>query len=187
MKKRLLAVVLSILFVSTAYLIFYLNQYSIEAEESEVQTSLTEWNNRGSEYELKFEILEIVRLGQTNSHIVLLETSAENMGYAHLVEGWNGKYKIRQSGWGSGVASFRDVETNGGMYGVLIGKNPDLKIDHILAESENKEFSFTSSVAGSEKYVRYEKLPPKLKQTFPPDITLYDANGNVLDPLLKGR
>lgn len=185
MRKISLFITAFILIIGFAYSWFYMHQYTIADEESEIHTSLIEWQNRGSDFEFELAILEVIQVEETNSHIVLFETPAKDVGYAQLIKGWNGKFKINQSGWGDNVVTYSDIKTNEGMYGVLVGKNPDLEIDHITALTVNEEYEFTASVTDVKTFVRYEKLPANLKETFISDLTFYDKNGQVLNPIRK--
>lgn len=65
---------------------------------------------------------------------MLFETQSNKIGYAHIFKGWNGKYKIDSSGHGTNQVSYKKIKTNKGMYGILVGKNPDLEFDHIHAD-----------------------------------------------------
>lgn len=185
MRRKPLFLTAFILIIGLAYIVFYMNQYSIADEEDEIYTSLLGWQNRGLDYEFKMSISDVIQVDQTTSYIVLFETPDNNVGYAQLVKGWNGKYKIIQSGWGDNAVTYSDIKTNEGMYGILAGKNPDLQIDHITAITVNEVYEFTSSVTDAKTFVRYEKLPPNLKETFISDLTFYDKNGQVLDPMRK--
>lgn len=183
MRKKVLYVILFIMVIGFGYTLFYFNQYSIEDERASIEANLMEWQNKGNEKEIKFDILKVTQIDDTNSYIALFETTDKNIGYTHLLKGWNGKYKIEQSGWGTNIASYQDLKTNKGMYGILVGKNPDLQIDHIIAESAEENFSFTSTVSKDETFLVYEKLPSDLKSTFLPNVTLYDEGQNIIAPL----
>ncbi|WKA60270.1 hypothetical protein QWY16_09250 [Planococcus shenhongbingii] len=185
MRKIVVFAVSFILILGVAYTLFYMNQYAIEPEEDAIHTGLADWQTSGEQTGFEFNILGITPINQTNTHIVLFETDDHSIGYARLVKGWNGKYKITNSGWGTNLVKYVDIQTSEGMYGILIGKNPGLEIDHIVAESPDKEFGFTAAVSNAETFVRYQKLPSGLKEAFPADITLYDDSGKVLNPLRK--
>lgn len=185
MKKKILYILSLLIIIGLGYALFYFNQYSIKEDETAIHSALTKWDNRGTDVETEIDILKTVQLDNTRSSIVLYETPDKNIGYAQLIKGWNGKYKIHQSGWGTNTVSYNDVKTNDGVYGVLVGKNPDLKIDHIVAKSNDGDFSFTSQIPKEETFAVYEKLPTDLKETFLPDITFYDVNEQLLEPLGK--
>lgn len=182
MNRNALYIILMLMITGLAYTVFYFNQYSIKDEESAIYNELATWHNRGTDAEMDIHILKIVQLDDTNSYIVLYETTDKNIGHAQLIKGWNRKYKIQKSGWGTNTVTYQDIKTNDGVYGILIGKNPDLKIDHFMAKSNDGEFSFTSRIPKEENFAVYEKLPRDLKDTFLPDITLYDVNEQVLEP-----
>lgn len=187
MKKRIVLAVSIVLVLGVSYTLFYMNQYSIAPEEEAIQTSLANWQNKGERKNFEFSILGVTPIDQTNSHIVLFETVDKNIGYARLLKGWNGKYKITQSGWGDNFVQYTDIKTNGGIYGILFGKNPNLEIDHVVAELADKEFDFSATVSNTETFVRYKKLPNGLKETFVSEITLYDESGEIMNPLRKER
>ena len=63
----------------------------------------------------------------------------------------------------------------------MVGKNSDLKIEHIKAVLHNGDYKFTSNVSTDEKFVRYEKLPTDVENTFPAELTFYDKNLNVIE------
>lgn len=183
MRKKTLYTLLIILGISFAYTLYYFEQYSIENEEEAIHNSLVQWENRARDTKIELDILDITQIDSTNSYIAIFETADNNVGFAQLLKGWNGKYKIKLSGWGTNLVSYVDIKTDDGMYGILVGKNPGLEIDYIVAEAINNEFAFKSSVTNDEKFVKYKKLPSSLKTTFLPNITLYDENDKVINPL----
>lgn len=183
MTKKLMYGALLFGLIGLGYIFLYMNQYPIKSDKASIHKELTEWQSRGEDAEFEFTTLEMVQLDDTSSHVVFFETPDRTVGYAHLVKGWNGKFKINQSGWGTDLVSFSDLKTNKGTYGLVTGKNQGLEIDHIKAESSDREFSFTSIIPKEENFLVYEKLPGDLKNTFLPHITLYDENGEDLYPM----
>lgn len=112
---------------------------------------------------------------------MLFETQSNKIGYAHIFKGWNGKYKIDSSGHGTNQVSYKKIKTNKGMYGILVGKNPDLEFDHIHADLYSGEFSFTSDLSDDEVFVKYQKLPGDIEQPFPAELTFYEKNRSESD------
>ncbi|MBT2685036.1 hypothetical protein [Bacillus sp. ISL-37] len=165
--------------MAIGYGIYYSNQYPIEDNPAAIQTGLQEWSNRDSG-SINPEVIKSVQLDDTNSYIVLFQTDNGEMGYAHLIKGLNGKYKIDHSGYGTNIVSYQKIKTNKGMYGILIGKNPQLKIDHIEAELYSGEYSFESNVKGEERFIAFEKFPENTEQPFPAELTFYDENGSEI-------
>ena len=166
--------------LAIGYGIYYFNQYPIEDNEAAIQSGLEEWSERSSG-SIKPEVIKSVHLDDTSSYIVLFQTERGEMGYAHLIKGLNGKYKIDQTGHGTNIASYQKMKTNKGMYGILIGKNPQMKIDRIEVELFSGEYSFVSNVKGEERFIDYEKLPENTKQPFPAELTFYDKNNSVIE------
>lgn len=187
MKKKIGFAILTVLVLCFSYTLFYINQYSIPPEEEAIHASLTSWQNKGERTNIEVNLLGVTPIDQTNSHIVLFETADKNIGYARLLKGWNGKYKITASGWSDNLVKYIDIKTDDGIYGILVGENPDLEIDHIVAELGDKEFDFTATVSNAETFVRYQKLPGGLKKAFVSNITLYDESGEIMNPLRKER
>lgn len=65
------------------------------------------------------------------SYIVLFQFKNGDIGYTHFIKGWNGKFKINQSGYGpGGIAYYQDTHTNKRIYAVVVGNNPERKINH---------------------------------------------------------
>ncbi|MDQ0429447.1 hypothetical protein QOZ98_002275 [Planomicrobium stackebrandtii] len=183
MTKKLVYAALLLGVIGLGCMFFYMSQYVIQNEEAAIHKELTDWQSRGEDVEFEFTTLDMVQLDDTSSHVVFFETPDRNVGYAHLIKGWNGKFKINQSGWGTDLVSFSDLKTNKGTYGLVTGKNQGLEIDHIKAESNDRNFSFTFTLPKEENFLVYEKLPGNLKNTFLPHITLYDENGEDLYPM----
>ncbi|MYL29665.1 hypothetical protein GLW03_07505 [Halobacillus halophilus] len=178
MKKVIYAMVLlAISFIS--YIGYTHTAYTIEAGEKDVQQNIKEWLNRKSG-DVDPEMITIVQLDDTTSYAALFETQQHDLGHAHLIKGWNGKYKIDHSGYGSNTVSYEEVKTNQGTYAILTGKNSDLKIEYVKAESMNKDYIFSADVSSDERFVRYEKLPANVDHTFPAEVTLYDKNHEVI-------
>lgn len=183
MTKKLMYAILLFGVTGLCYVFFYMDQYPIKSDKASVQAELAEWQSNGDDTKFEFKTLEIVQLDDTNSHIAIFETSNRNVGYAHLIQGWNGNFRIEQSQWGTTPVSFHDLKTNKGTYGLVTGQNQGLEIDHIKAESSDRQFSFTSTLPQEETFLVYKKLPSNLKNTFLPHITLYNQNGEDLFPM----
>lgn len=180
--KKVIYLLSFVSIISIGYYFYYINQYDIEDKRAAIQSSLNEWANRGmGSGSIDAEVIEVVQLDETSSYIVLYETQSNHLGYAHYIKGWNGKFRIEHSGHGTNIVKYQKIKTNNGMYGILVGKNPDLKIDYIKADSYYGDFNFKSNVNGDEKFVRYEKLPIDIEKPFPAELTFYDKNGSVIE------
>lgn len=134
--------------------LYYSEEYHIENNEKSIQTNLTKWLNRGSGGEMSPHVKEIVRLGASDTYITLFQLEDHRIGYAQMIMGWNGKLKIGQSGYGTNEVSYRNIDTNQGMYGVVISQD--------------------------ELFIKFEKLPKDLNETYPARITCYDQYNNLI-------
>lgn len=178
--KKVSYLILSVAIISIGYSFFYFNQYHIEDERTAIQSGLKDWSNRGSG-SIKPNVIEVVQLDDTSSYIVLFQTKNGNVGYAHFIKGWNGKFKIDHSGHGTNIVSYEKIKTTEGMYGILVGKNPNLTIDHIKAELYYEDFNFIVNVSTDEMFIRYKQLPNDIEQPFPAELTYFNKNNSVID------
>src|SRR5690625_1751696 len=178
-KATYLLLFIGVIFIG--YSLFYFNQYHIDDDKIAVQSSLTEWMSGDSE-NTTFDVKEIIRLDNTNSHIALFQTENGHVGYAHLIEGWNGKLKIVSSGGhGTNIVSYKVIETDKGNYGILFGKNPELTIDHIKADLNYENYSFSVDLPSDEIFVKYVHLPEDIENPFPAELTYFDKDQSVIE------
>ena len=183
MKHKFFYITLITLVSLTVFIFFYFSKYDIANERQAIEIELNEWENRGVKNESKYKILEIEQIDKTNSYIILFQNSEENIGYAQLIKGLNGKFRIEKSGSGISIYSYSYFKTNQGLYGILIGNNMDLKIHFTKVKYEDKEFVFESNVSDEKVFAEYQELPNSFGEAFPTEIILYDANHENLYPL----
>lgn len=140
--------------------------------------------NRPNGEELNPTVLKVEQLGDTTSHIILFQLDNGDYGYARLVKGLNGKFKIDIAGYGSGQggelqnASYGVIDTNKEKYLILYGGNRDLKIDHILATAHTGEYDFTFDVSEDKIFLQSAKIPTGVEQPFPAELSFYDSDNN---------
>ncbi|MFC3749801.1 hypothetical protein ACFORK_24065 [Paenibacillus sp. GCM10012306] len=142
---------------------------------------MNEWLNRGKTEHISANLIKVVRVNHSNSYIALFRLENDDIGYSHLIKGLNGKYKIELAGYGTNEVSYVNIRTNEGEYGILIGKNPGLKINHIVTKLVYEEVSFTTDVSKEEMFVKYEKLSSDFKKTFPAELIYYDENNIIIN------
>lgn len=185
MNKKIMYFVAFLIMLCVGYLLNYFNQYHIEDDNISIESNLKFWlnRNRGSEEELKPNVIETVQLDGTTSYFTLFKLEKENYGHVHLIKGVNGKFKVQGLGYGTGLynpSSFQIIDTNKGKYMVLYGGNPILKINHITAKSTLEEFGFTSDVSKNENFVKYEKIPSNVEKPFLAKLIFYDKSNNEI-------
>mgnify|MGYP007108082635 FL=1 len=163
------------------YLIYYFNQYHIANDREAIQLSIMEWMNHDSE-SIEIIVKEIVQLDDTSSYIVLFQTKNGNVGYAHLIKGWNGKFIIVSSGgYGTNIVSYEMIKTNDGNYGILFGKNHELIVEHIKVELYYENYDYIVDVSTDELFVEYKLLPAEIKNPFPAELTYFDKEQLMIE------
>lgn len=172
-KKVTYSVIVTVL-ICISYLLIYFSQYHIKNDHISIESNVKKW--------LQFTptVLQTVQLNNSNSYIVLFKSENSTIGYAQLLKGWNGKFRIERSGYGTNMISYEAIETNEGVYGILVGKNPDLKIDHISVKLVNGRFSFSANVSKDENFVKYQQLPSDIAHIFPAELTYFDIQNNQI-------
>ncbi|KYG59474.1 hypothetical protein AY633_04315 [Planococcus maritimus] len=145
-----------------------------------LQQDLTEWVYKEQAALKSIEILRTTQVDHTSSHVVLFELKSGEIAFAHMMQGWNGKFKIVESGWGPAI-TYRDIQTKSGGYGVIYGDNSDLEIDSIRADSLEVSFGFSADVSNELYVIKYEKLPASIQTAFPMELRLYDNNDREID------
>lgn len=184
MRRKWLPVVVGMLFI-VAGAAWYTNwQYPIHDDESSIQLGLNEWQRDTAAIHEVFNVISTTQLGESSSHIILFETGSNGIGYARMIKGWNGKFKITESGWGPDV-SYHDINTNNGTYGILIGTNPELRIDHVTVESTREDYRFTAELPEEYSFLLYEKLPEDVSSLFPAEFTFFNASGEEVAPVVE--
>ncbi|WP_033828096.1 hypothetical protein [Bacillus andreraoultii] len=180
--KKIYSILLFIIIVAlVGYSFYYFNQYQIKNNKEDIQKAIDTWFNRETD-PLQAVVLEKVQLGDSSSYIVLLQTDKNEMGYAHLIKGWNGRYKIEHSSYGTNLVSYDVINTNKGIFGIIVGENPELKIDHIKVDLTKSSYRFTTNVVKREKFIAYKKLPEDAKKGSRfAELILYDKNGKTLE------
>ncbi|MFJ7824823.1 hypothetical protein [Psychrobacillus sp. NPDC096623] len=178
-KLTYLLLVFGIIFIG--YMVFYLNDYRIKDNREDIQSSLEIWISSGNTKGIEPDVLDFLRIGDTKSYLVLFQTGSNKIGYAHYKKGWNGRLKIENVGYGTNIVKYQKVKTNKGIYGILVGKNPELKIEKIKVKLFSSEFNFKVDVSTDEVFVKYSQLPKSVNQPFPANLVFYDKNSNVIE------
>lgn len=95
-----------IIIIFIGYSLYYVTQYHIEDNRAAIQSNLKEWSSRGSE-SITPDVMEVVQLDDTSSYIVLFQTQSSNIGYAHIIKGWNGKFKIDHTAHWTNIVDYQ--------------------------------------------------------------------------------
>lgn len=163
------------------YSLFYITSYSIENSNESVQSSLKDWLNRSETRQLNPTLIEKVKIEDTTTLIGLFQLENDNIGYVRLVEGLNGRLKITNTGHSTNELQYQDIETNKGLYYILVGENPEKKIKNIQVELMYEDYDFNVDVSTEELFIRYHKLPNKFEQPYPAEFIILDKDNNVVE------
>ncbi|RLQ91314.1 hypothetical protein [Planomicrobium sp. Y74] len=186
MGKKFLVFISVIVLAVIGFSIYYMNEYTIEDDEAVIQSNLETWLNRPPSEELNPEVLQVKQIEDTTSHLILFQLDNGDYGYARLLKGLNGNFKIESAGYGAGFhnSSYQVIDTNKGEYLILYGENPDLKIDHIIATALSGEYDVTFDISDDQKFLQSAKIPPEVESAFPVDLTFYDEADNLIEEFL---
>ncbi|MGM7684685.1 hypothetical protein ACSVDA_21490 [Cytobacillus sp. Hm23] len=186
MKKIYVVTLLFILGIG--FSVYYIDsRYQVENTHESIESSLKDWLNRSQKRQSNPTpiknptLIEKFKLDDTSTHIGLFQLENDNIGYVRLIEGLNGKLKIAGAGHGTNDFKYREIETNKGLYAILIGKNPEKKIDNILVNLMFENYNFNVDVPTEELFVRYHKFSETLDTPFPAEYTLFDKNNGVIE------
>jgi hypothetical protein len=183
MKDRMIKRIAGFLLIFTAAIggsiYYYTTQYDVEMDDRSVQTAVKTFLDRG-EPGIDPELIEVVQIADTRSHIAMFQLKNGNMGYAHMIRGFNNRFKIDHAGYGTNSVTYESVETNKGLYGMLLGGNRELEIHRIKAGLIHEDFSFTADVSGERIITQFIKLPEGLSMPFPAELTFFNEDNQII-------
>lgn len=178
-KKLVIFLLVGLSMAFSIYLNNYYDRYNIDNSIENVQNKLTDFNvSIDSESIKKIHVWE--QIDNTNTWVAYLEFEENNYGYAHLKQGWNKKLRLISIGTKTDI-TYRELETNKGNYGVVIGENINRDISKIKVTTENKQHEFLIDISNESHFIKYEKLPKNTTNSFPAQFTLYDYSNNVIE------
>ncbi|MGV2939690.1 hypothetical protein AB5I83_08875 [Mesobacillus sp. LC4] len=156
----------------------YNRKYYISVDEASIERNLKLWLNRDEGMDLNPDIFDLQRLGDTSTYMVLFTLGNNDYGNAQLIQGRNGKLRIKQASYGGILTyDYQDIKTNKGRYYLVMGKNPDLVFDHIEVEVDyKKSYSFFVDVSEDEFFYHYESIPEDQELDERTKIIYYDED-----------
>lgn len=175
MRKKFFVSAASLMIIIAGLLFMYFKMYDVENNKLAILKRLETILGRQN-----LTLIDMVRLDETSSYIVLFTLQNGDIGYAQMVEGLNNKLKCKRAGYGTNKFSYQKIETNGGEYGIIVGKNLDLKVDRVTVSFLEGDHTFTFHINNKQYFVVYKKLPNKLQRAYPVKLTFYDKNNNVI-------
>jgi hypothetical protein len=179
MMKRIAVILLIAAAAIGGFVYYYTTQYEVKMDNRSVEAGVKLFLARGKPG-IDPELIEVVQVADTNSHIAMFRLKDGNMGYAQLVKGFNNRFKIDHAGYGTNSVTYESAETNKGMYGMLVGENRELEIQSIKADLIHEDFSFTADVSGERIITQFIKLPEELSMPFPAELTFFNEDNQII-------
>ncbi|MFS0577517.1 hypothetical protein AB1K83_18045 [Sporosarcina sp. 179-K 3D1 HS] len=162
------------------YAVGYFSTYHIKGNEAAAEEFLIEFDKKKSGMGVS-ETIDWLQLGGSNSWLSRVLFQDGVYGYAHFVKGWNGKMKFISLGTTPHI-SYREFETDEGLYGVVFGRNDNRSIDHINVKTGGETpYEFVVEVKNQENFMVSEKLPDGIQGTLPAEFEVVDKEGNVME------
>lgn len=185
MKKTYIwiSVLLFILSCICLFIWFTNKDFSIPDSKVELEKELNIFvsENESDITELKMKKLEKVK--DSNTWIALLSSDVdlnEKIRYAHLEKNWRKHYKIIAVGSIPNI-SYIDIQTNAGLFGVLIGINKSLSIKNIdIRTMGETQLESTFDVGGEKYFIKYISITNGIQSTSPAEFILYDNDNQVI-------
>ncbi|MCP8967776.1 hypothetical protein [Ectobacillus ponti] len=173
-----------LLFVISAIGIFigwlYFDKYNLPNEPGAIETGIQALLDEGRPDRVQPKVIEVRQLGSSASYVALLQLQDKQIGYAQLLRGWNGRFQLVRAGYGSSPVSYEEVETDEGRYGIILGRNAGLQLDHVTAKLAG-DYIFTVGVAGEGLFMKLQRLPRQLQRTTPVTLEAFDEDNRVIE------
>ena len=180
MNKKLLIAIVGLICLGG---LTYFNEFSIKNDTESIQSQLTKFLNRvSSAPAVQPTVLEIVRLDRSNTYLALFQTESQQIGSAILKAGLNNRLKISNAGYGTNQIRYQTVPTSKGVYGVIVGENPNLLIDHVKLTLPDEDLTYTIDISRDERVVKYQPYPGKFNRKTYAELAFFDKAGEVVSP-----
>lgn len=155
-------------------LITYSGTYKIVDDKTQIEKHILEFINRPIG---QYDYVDMKQYINIDNKKYILYTTTDKIGFAGLVKGLNGKYKIAYSEHSNNSFDDKVIETNRGKYIILIGKNPDKEIEYSEVVLEFNEYKI--KIPDEEYFIVSSKIKDGTKSILiaPNNIKLFDANG----------
>lgn len=171
--RKLLSIFLGVVIVFCIGFILYSRTYTIANNKKQLKSSIIQFINRPIVVFNNIDIKEELNLDNKKYVLFIINNC---LGDAELTKGFNNKYKIESTGYGSGF--FRDEikQTNKGKYLILKGKNYNKKIAYAKVLLDNKEYKII--IPQQEYFMVYCAVPIKTQRVFPDanDIKFFNSS-----------
>ena len=167
-KLAVIGVILMLIFIS------YSGTYKIADDKIEIEKNILEFINRRA---IQYDYVDVKQNVNIDNKKYVLYTTTDRIGFAELVKGPNKKYKIVYTEHSNNFLNDKVIETNGGKYIMLIGKNPNKEIEYSEVTLEFNEYKI--EIPSEEYFIASSKIKDDTHSIMidPNKIKLFDANG----------
>lgn len=171
MKK--LYIILSCILLIGFGVFIYSSSYTINDNEVVLKGELEKFINRGSSVTKSVDIKKILDI--ENRRYVLFEVNNE-LGEAELGRGFNGKYKILSTGYGTKHFRYSIKDIRNSKYFIVLGENYDMKISYINISIDENQYKM--DVPQEDYFIVFHEVPKDTVEQIPSysDFRLYDTN-----------
>ena len=160
MNKKITVIIILILGLIVFFSYSKNNLYTISNNKESFEKAIYERINENN-----VSIQKINRIKDTNTYIALFYVQ-DNLGYAELIQGKNGKFKRGDHlGYGTNLFQKQVITTNKGKYVIVVGKNHNKDISKIVVKVGNIKDGFSENLNVSEKhFIKYFKVSNNTKE-----------------------
>lgn len=174
--RKLLFVLLSGLIVACIGFVLYSAKYTVINDKKQLEDNIIRFINRPSVVANNIDIKQELNLDNKKYVLFVINNS---LGEAELTKGFNNKYKIETTGYGSGFYRDEINKTNRGKYLIISGKNYENKIAYIKILLDDKEYKI--SIPKQEYFIVNCAVPIETQQEFVGGNSIKFYNNNDID------
>lgn len=174
--KKLLFVLLSGLIVVCIGFVLYSEKYTVINDKKQLEDNIIRFINRPSIVANNIDIKQELNLDNKKYVLFVINNS---LGKAELTKGFNNKYKIETTEYGSVFYTDEINRTNKGKYFIILGKNYEDKIAYIKILLDAKEYKI--SIPKQEYFIVNCAVPIETQQEFVGGNSIKFYSNNDID------
>ncbi|UOQ44449.1 hypothetical protein MUN89_00165 [Halobacillus salinarum] len=162
----------------TSTLIYHAFQFKVDVTGVNYKEQVESWFNRSIDEDVELELKKTKRVGESNTYVSVFASTKYRLrlGHVFIKKGWFGKYKFSQASQSLNPVTYTDIVTSKGNYAVLSGENIDRK--YVKVKGIMPHHTINAALPKDDYFIICKKLPDGLRQPYPVELYLYDADGN---------
>lgn len=171
--RKLWLALLGVIIVTCIGFTLYSNTYKITNSKTQLMCNILQFINRPTVVANNIDIKQELNLDNKKYVLFIINN---NLGDAELTKGFNNKYKIESTGYGSNFFTGEIKKNNKGKYLILEGENPNNKIAYCKVLLDNKEYKIL--IPQQEYFMVYCGVPIETESVFVEtnNIKFYSSN-----------